>query len=316
MKLTSYLILLFLIVGSRAFSQNFSGEIVYEISIIPKKKTINVDSIISLKKGSLARYLISDNYYKSTHVDNGKTTYSYTYDDTTKRMYDELTDGDYITYRDSRKANYKYYSSEIYRDSLKTILGMECFKVNYKSELGNSSTYYSNDVRVNYETFQGHKVGNWYNKLKEVDGCLTLKTITEFDDYFEVREAIEINKREVLKSEFVIPQSKLVVASFSALDKQVEMKSPNQKQIECYQIKLKLGTQKKVNVKSMTSYISFIITELGEIESIEPYEKDEYGLYKIALDIVKNCGFEFRPGEIKGNAVSSLTYFPIQFQFE
>ena len=80
-------------------AQNFSGEIQYKIEIIPKIKSLNIDSLISSKKGGLAKYLITSNFYKSTHFDKGEKSYTYTYDNISKRMYDEYPDKPYITYR-------------------------------------------------------------------------------------------------------------------------------------------------------------------------------------------------------------------------
>ena len=101
--------------------------------------------------------------------------YSYTYNDKTKRMFDDYGNQPYITFRDSQKANYTYFDSKIYKDSTINVLGHPCYMVLTSSEYGTSRTYYSDDVRVNHEDFEGHKVGNWYNKLKEVNGAINIE---------------------------------------------------------------------------------------------------------------------------------------------
>lgn len=90
---------------------------------------------------------------------------SYTYDNKTKRMFDDYANMSYVTFRDSRRVNAEYYGSEIFKDSTTTILGYDCYLVVNESEFGMSKTFYPNDIKVNYADFEGHKVGNWYNKL-------------------------------------------------------------------------------------------------------------------------------------------------------
>ena len=305
--------LYFLLISFGIQAQHFSGKITYKFSIQPKNANANIEELRENLRGDSATYLITDKYYKSTYYKNGKVTYSYTYHDETKRMYDAYSERPYITYRDSRKANVKDLGSTVYRDSTTTVLGMECFMVTSESDRAKSVTYYSDDIKVNYESFKGHQVGNWYKKLKQVDGCITIKTITEFKDYYEIQEAIKIEKYSVAKKEFDLPISKTIAASFEALDTQVEMLSPSQETIDCY--RSKLGLIKPGNDKH-TVYVQFIVTKDGTLKFIAPYQKDEMRFYRIAVDIVKNCGLEFKPGLIDGKAVNSEVYFPVEFSFE
>ncbi|GAB5399279.1 MAG: hypothetical protein Aureis2KO_08640 [Aureisphaera sp.] len=304
---------LFFVLSVTTHAQYFSGEIEYETSIILKDTSLSLDSIWSLKNGSTSKYLISPNLYKSTYLDNGNVTYVYTYDDVSKRMYDEVPDSPYITYRDSRKSNYEYYGSKINRDSIVEVLGRECFAVHYDSEYGKSTTFYSDEIKVDYESFKGHKVGNWYEKLKEVNGCITMKAITEFEDYIEIREAVKITSLELTRDDFEVPSDKIIVASYSALDKPAQIVEPTQKQIECYQQKIREGQQKKPDAEKITCYLSFVLTKNGEIKYVEPVDMEHPELNTIALDILNSCSMQFTPGEINGRPVSSLTYLPVEF---
>lgn len=305
--------LFFFLFSLTTFAQNFSGEIEYKIDLIPKKENINLDSIWSSKNGDNVKYLITDNYYKSTYFENGKPTYSYTYDNKSKRMYDEYAERDYITFRDSRKSNYRYYDSKVFKDKREKVFGLDCFVVEYDSDYGKSKSYYSEEIKVNYSAFKDHKVGNWYNKLKEVDGCLPIKTITEFDDYIEIREAVNIKKLKLDKSDFQLPSDKFTVASHTSLDKKVELIQPNARQIQIYQQVMYQGLKKIELKKNQTCYLSLVVHENGKISNITPLEKDSLGLYKIAKNIIIECELEFIPGEIDGEKVSSLAYFPIEF---
>lgn len=305
------LLILTLIIPIFGHAQYFSGEIIYEMKIIPKSDTVNIKEIMDLKHGTTASYIITSKHYKSTYFKDGKYNYSYTYDDETKRMFDDYSDKPYVTFRDSRKANFEYFGSQILKDSTAMILGYDCYMVVTESEYGTSKTYYSDGIKVNYADFEGHKVGNWYNKLKEVDGAMTLKTVTEHESYFEVQEAIKIDKRKVKIKEFQLPE-KPVAASFTALDKQIEMQQPSQEQIQCYQ--QKVGAVSNQGGEKVTSYVSFLLQKGGEIKFVEPYEEDKDGLYKVAVDVIESCGFQFSPGMIAGEPVDSQVYFPVEFQ--
>ena len=292
-------------------AQYFSGEIIYETKIIPKSDTADVASIIKNKHGNIAKYIIMPKRYKSTYYKDEIYRYSYTYDDETKRMYDDYTDKPYITYRDSRKSNTKYFDSKVFRDSISKVLVYDTYMVTSKADYGTTTTFYSDDIRVNYLDFEGHKVGNWYNKLKEVNGAIMLKSITEFENYFEVQQAVKIENREIEVKEFNLPD-KPVAAAFSALDSRVTLIEPSQEQIICYQQKVRAVS--KENGEKFTSYISFFLSKEGVIMYVDAHEDDEFGFYEVGIDVIKDCGFQFVPGQIQGEAVDSQVYFPIEFR--
>lgn len=304
------LVLLLIIFPVICYPQYFSGEITYQIEILPKSDTVDVKEIIDMKHGTQAKYVITSKKYKSTYFKNNEYNYSYTYDDKTKRMYDDYRDKPYVTFRDSQKGNFEYFGSNVYKDSIINVLGRDCYMVVTKSEYGTSRTYYSDDIRVNYSDFEGHQVGNWYNKLKEVNGAITLKTITEHDTYFEIQEAVKIMERNVDDNDFELP-NKPVAAAFSALDSRVEMIQPTPEQIQCYQEKVSKASSK--DGEKYICYMSFLLQKDGTIGYIEPYEKDDSGFYLVASDIIQNCGFQFQPGIINGQQVDSQVYFPVEF---
>jgi hypothetical protein len=304
------LLILLLIIPFFSHAQFFSGEITYELKIIPKSDTVELNKIVDSKLGTTMYYTIGPKRYKTAYFKNGKYNYSYTNEGETKRMYDDYSDKVYITFRDSGREDAEYTGSIIFKDSTSTILGDTCFLVTSDSKFGISKRYYSDDIKVNYADFEGHSVGNWYNSLKEVDGAITLKSITEYDTHFEVQEAVKIEKRKVKSREFALP-AKPVAASLLALDTQVDIKQPTQDQIDCYQRKVVAASNPKG--EKFTSYVTFLIQKNGELLFIEPYKEDEDGFYKIAVDIIQNCGFQFIPGKINNEPVNSQMYFPVEF---
>lgn len=294
------------------FGQYFEGQITYSVEYIPKNGRVNIDSIRESGYGSIKKYFIKDRHYKLTYYKESKETYTYIYQEASKRMYDIHADKNYILYRDTRNPNYNLHSSKIYKDSTKRILDFDCFMVEYDSEFGFTKTYYSDDVKINPESYRGHEIGNWYYKLKEVDGCIMLMNRTEHEDYIEIERAIEVKEFEIDSNQFTIPKNMLEVASVSAVTARAKVGSLSKQQYNCYMSKLNSKKVKEQKEKH-TTYIRLVISEKGEILFIEPYNRDEYGYYKIAMDMLENCKIPFAAGEIDSEKVTSETYFSVVF---
>ena len=301
-----------LVIGSTSTSaaQFFSGELVYEQRIIPKKPGLNADSIAEQSPGTSMIYLITRHYYKTTYFKGRKETYSYTYHDDEKRMYDEDVDRNFITYRDSRKGNTNMIRSIIYKDSTRKVAGHICFMTESVYESYIQKTYYATDLRIDPESFRGHEVGNWYNEIKQVNGALSLMSINEYATHFEISEVVKITPRNLKPEDFALPSNKKIIASSLALDKQVSLIPPSVASEACY--RKKIGEARAT--ETFTCYVGMIIGADGKISNAEPYEKDPGELYKIAVDILLSCGLEFHPGEIGSKPVSSWVYFPVTFQ--
>lgn len=295
----------------QGWSQYFSGDITYTVKIIPKDKNLNVDSILNLQPGTTSLYSITNGFYKSTYFKNDEFTYSYTYDNATKRMYDEQAGKEYITFRDSRKGNNIRIRSIPYKDSIKVIAGYKCFMVERVYEGYISKIYYATDLRIDPESFKDHAVGDWYNQIKEMDGAVSLGSVNEYATHYEVHEVTKVNARPLSPADFALP-NKLIAASESALDKPAGIEPLSKDEIECYRQKVSLAME-DLSIEGFRSYTQFIISDAGEVNYIEPYEEDEYGLFKVAIDIISSCGIKFKPGQIAGKPMNTLVYFPIDF---
>jgi|GEM_PF-3201433 len=304
------LLFLILFIPILVSAQDFTGEIIYEIKIIPKSDTANLKKIMELKNGTVLSYLLTSKQYKSTYSKEGRYKYSYTYDPKTRRLYDDFSHKPYMTYRDSRKSLIQYYGAEVYKDSTATILDHDCYLMESKSQQGTTRAYYAKNLKVNYANYEGHNAGNWYEKLKMVDGAIPLRTITEHETYTEVIQAVKIVERKVSDKEFKPVQKKPVVASFSVLDQPAEVLTTSPDQAKCYQDKV--NAMSNEDGEEYTSMIVFLLTSKGEVRYVAPYGRnDDY--YVTAADIINNCGFDFKPGKIAGKPVDSQVFFPVNF---
>jgi hypothetical protein len=295
-------------VPSITLAQYFSGDIEYKLRVVPKKRGMNVDSLMAAQPGTEFLYKIAEGYYKAIFLKNGKEVSSYTYHGNTKRMYDEMADKDIISYRDSRRGNMTLIRSRIYKDSVKTIASHKCFLV--ERVYGNQiiQIYYATDLKINHESFAQHAVGDWYNQIKEVNGALGLSSMTEYATHYEYYDVVKVTKKPLKASDFALPAGKAVIAGSGAVDQEATFDEPSAEIIKCYEEKITATP----NI-DYTCYVGFIVDVNGKISHVEAYEEDEDGLYKVAVDIVQNCGLHFQPGTIDGKTVDSWVYFPIKF---
>lgn len=312
MKKNLLLVIIVALCLGKGHAQFFSGELQYDKRIIPKVKDLNVDSIFATSP-AFSVYWITQGYYKTKYRVDGRDFYSYTYHGDTKKMYDESTDKDYITFRDSRKSNNIRIRSIVYKDSTKVIAGYKCFMVERIYQNYITKTYYAFNLKIDAESFKDHATGDWYFQIKEVDGALSLGSIVEYATHYEIDEVVKVIPRDLKPSDFKLPTNKIVVASADALDTQVELIQPSNEAIICYQHKMQVKMESTPSA-DYVAYIGFIVSANGNLSHVEPYEEDEPGFSKVAVDIISNCGLQFKPGKIDGVEVDSWVYFPIQFR--
>ncbi|MBO6525360.1 MAG: hypothetical protein JJ971_16140 [Balneolaceae bacterium] len=301
--------------SKKTSKRNFSGEIVYKTIIKPKTEALNVDSLMQSLQGDETRYIINDSLYKSSYYSDGEFTYSFTYDSKTKRMYDYRTGMQYVTYRDSRAPNETELDIKINRDSVISILGYKAYQTINNTYDYSTTTYYSDAIRIKYSAFEDHNVGHWYERLQLTNGAISLKSITYKETHLEILEAVEVKHRELKPEEFELPEGLPVIASYSVLDEQVELISPTPNQIRCYQSKIAAAPDIYENEdREFTSYVAFLVTKQGKAKFAYAAEVDDYGLSKIAVDIIETCNLNFRPGKKNGVIIESESFLPVYFQ--
>ncbi|MBT1699641.1 hypothetical protein KK083_22270 [Fulvivirgaceae bacterium PWU4] len=308
-----WLTVLYLSSSTACFSQDFVGEIIYKTRVIPKKESINADSILDGASGDSAVYYISGSNYKCTFFRKGLKIYQYTYHHSDFRFYTEVPGADYITFTDSRKSHDVIKDFKIYRDSTAIIAGYKCYLAEKGYNDYTTKAYYSDSIKINPETFKGHDASDWYNELRKTGGSFNIKAITHYKDYISITEALSISFRPINDSIFDIPENKPVVASAYGLDKKVFMKK-NASFSKCFAIKSKDVRDVSGRTQTLTCLVLFVVTAEGEIKNIRAHKKDPYDAYQVAIDIIKTCGLKFVPGEIDGKRVDSEYSVAVHFQ--
>ena len=308
MKIIFSLIVIFL--STPVLGQNFSGEILYEEFNSNKDEDYN-SRLGSSENKATSIYLISDEAYKFSQFENDTFKLSYTYDPQTKNLIDEDPNLSYLTFRSSKRSYSKPKNVTILEDSLINILGYSCFPVVLEYKDRTTTKYFSEDVRIKINAFEGHNLGYWYQCLELTEGGISLRSISVFPTKTSITNAIRITERKIKKEEFKIPESKRLVASGYDLEKPPKLYQPNEDQLKCYRTKLLYG-QSLVD-KETTSIAVFIVTKSGEKEEIKFINSEHKGLDEVTLDILNNCGLSIIPGEMNDEHIDATYYFPVKY---
>lgn len=298
------LLFLLLLAPQLLSAQEFSGEISFVRKIIPKDHRIKADSMLQF--GDSAIYSISGPNYKCTFYRKGKETYTYIYHHAEFRFYHLLKSKKYITYSDSRvrEINSLLASMTPYRDSVGTVAGYRTYLAEKVYDKHKTMAWYSNDLRIDPARFAGHDVGDWHYELTQTNGAIALRSVSHHEHHLEIFEAVAIKKKMLPPHHFEVPKGLPLVASASVLDKKVELNiTPEIK--KCYNSRSKSVPKIKGGKETYGLQAFFVVTDKGEIQHTNVMLKDPYGLHKIAVDVINNCGLKPKPGEIGGERVSS-----------
>jgi hypothetical protein len=306
-NLVFVLLLIPQLLSAQEFSDDeFSGKITFLRRIIPKDHRIKADSVLDSYLGDSAIYTISGPYYKSTFYRKGKETYSYFYHHPEFRFYHILKSKNYITYTDSRSPDINSLISSItpYRDSIDTVAGYQVYKVEKVYEGLSTIGWYSDQLRIDPDRFKGHSASDWHYELTQTGGAISIRSISHYEQYTEIFEAVHITRKQLNPYHFSVPKGRPIVASADALDKQVELTiTPEIK--KCYKEKSRAIPTIHAGKETYGLQVLFVVTDRGEIQHINVMSKDPYGLHKIAIEVIRGCGLKPKPGEVNGKPVSS-----------
>ncbi|AZQ44873.1 energy transducer TonB [Nonlabens ponticola] len=294
-------------------AQSFSGTIFSERNIIAKNDQVNIDSIQNSRLGSYSQYKITDGYYKSTYLDQDTIpTYSYTFFKEDFKMYDDQSNRDFITYRDARES-ISSPKLKIYRDSVKQILGYNCYKIVKYYDKFTVTSYVAPSLSVSFKSFKGHKLSGWYTTLKKTQGAMVLQSTTEYEDYIETSTATQVIEQQLSKRDFTLPDDKPIAHKFEQVSESPELLPITEAQKWLY---LKLLEKSKAQLKSGESYksvVSIMIDNSGDVVDMNKIELGKPALDDLAVEIMKKCKFKFKPAVKDGAPVNYFSYFPITF---
>lgn len=179
-------------------SNNFQGKITYNIQYLDSLgNELNAES---LKKDTKMLYYISNGNYKSLN-EKGELT----------QLYNSSSNKYFFNYQgqiQAMDASLKFPKSGRVNklEGEQTVLNRNCKKLSITSELGTTTYFYSEDIKVDQEKFTNHNFGNWNLFLNSTFGSLSLKykTVNPATGVITIVEAIEIEQIELTQNDFNI----------------------------------------------------------------------------------------------------------------
>lgn len=198
MKKIFTLILLTSVFTLSGQSNKFQGKITYNIQYLDSlRNKINAES---LKKDQKMYYFISNGNYKSLN-EKGEIT----------QLYNHSSNKYFFNYQgqiQAMDASLKFPKSGRVKklEGQQTVLNKTCKKLSITSELGTTTYFYSEDMKVDYRKFTNHNFGNWNLFLNSTLGSLSIKyeTVDPITGMITITEAIEIKQMELTKKDFDI----------------------------------------------------------------------------------------------------------------
>ncbi|MFT3703872.1 MAG: hypothetical protein QM802_16020 [Agriterribacter sp.] len=172
MKKISTLILLLSLYYTAAYTQNFSGKIVYSNTF---KDLQGKDAGARMEAffGKEAHYFINDSNYKAYDQDQRLL---YLYNASTNTYYSSMPGKTELNKIDAgKKSDEKYQLAKMPETA--TICGYECISIQEKTASATTLYFFSPNIKVNKTAFQQHAYGNWNGYLEASGGALPLKII-------------------------------------------------------------------------------------------------------------------------------------------
>ena len=289
----------------------FSGKITYEFEY-ENPTSQNLESLLQDVKIDSILYYVSHKAYKSVCYADGKVYEEYVYDAASKRMLFSMGNRPYYLYLQTDLE--KFTASEVLQIEPKDrieILGNSAYKtINlYTGEI----SYFSDAIQIDYAEFNAHYFMQWNRILKETNGSIPLKSISQQNGVCIVKTATKIEEIPADEIDFSFNKSQEQVAAYNNLDEVIEFPELKGSGFWCYQAEVEKHSSKLIDGKDYQLTLRFVVHPYGKITHVE-VEKSEYDyLNEAAKHIIQNCDLGFKAGKINGNAVSSEIFYPINF---
>lgn len=210
-------ILLMVLISLNLFSQNFEGIIDYEVTFKNPMPDLISDEDFFEKVGYEKvnqKYYYKDNHYKSIIKETGLTQH---YKPEQQRLYSYIegqktgswTDVTKAVLLQSADAETNIVSIEEL-DLVDTILGIPCKSIRVSTSMMETTYYFSDQYKIDYQRFKGHKYGAWEDYLKKACSLpLKYESIVMGMMHMET-VAIHVEEKELSEKEFTLPKFKKV----------------------------------------------------------------------------------------------------------
>ena len=196
-----------LIISGYSYSQDFEGEIKYELNYISKSSQYTLE-IMQNEFGTETTTYIKNGFYKEITDSKFMSYQLFRYVD--NRIYfQHKVKSDTLWYSltiSEQKLDFKY---EIHEKS-DTILNIVCDKLIYQDEYGIKTYYYSSDYSLNPELYKDFTYSNKYEILKLMKSVY-LKLVMEYEPFIVEITATDIKRKVLNDKVFDLPKHTILI---------------------------------------------------------------------------------------------------------
>ncbi len=299
------------IIYNSLLAQSFSGKIIYEFTYAAKDKNVlQKDLVIDMPTDSVV-YTIMNGHYKSERYYQGKLIEFYTYTAESKKMFYSTEDREYYIYYLPHDDKYKTSLYTEHHEGKDSILNFSTYKST--SVIGGEEhlNFYAPSIAIDPASFKGHHFGAWEQLLNENEGAIPLRTVTHNYDHYEIKSAVKIAHLPLKTSDFEPEKSKEIVASRESLEIPAVAEEPSQATYYCYMAKIEEIADKMIEGKNYNYVLRMVIDENGKPTHIKAINSDYLGFEKVAEEIIKECNFNFTPGQINDKFQKAEIFMPL-----
>lgn len=197
MKKITLLLLLFCF---SAFSQNFEGEIIYNVTYKSANPQLKPEQL-SAMMGNTQTYSYSGGNYKSAV--NGQMMQWQIYVKADNKLYSKMATSPSILWNDAAVQSDEVISAKINKGVVE-VLGYQCDELVLECKSGIQKYYFNSKLAVDPALFVKHKFGNWYDFVSRAK-ALPLKMIIN-NGQFEINSvATKVTPKKIDASVFALP---------------------------------------------------------------------------------------------------------------
>ena len=204
------LFLLIIFISSHfIFSQDFEGEIIYELKYYNAQNGEEIKDA-NLKKllGTKSVLFVKDGYNKQSFDSNYMSKQIFSPNDD-KFYYRNKQVNDTLYYHDLSKDYNTNFSIDIEKHKIE-ILGYKCQKLSYKDSLVKADYYFAPELKSDPKYFKNYKIGN-RNKIQEKMKSLFLRYDFYIENLIIQGTAIIVKERKLTNKELELPTHNVLI---------------------------------------------------------------------------------------------------------
>jgi hypothetical protein len=204
-------ILLFVLITfstSTVFGQTFEGKITYANTFKSQNPQMTDQQLQSMM-GETQEYFIKNGDYKNET--NGTLMQWQLYVNSENKLFTKMTNSEIVFWNDGLVNSDSILNVKLNKNVI-NILGYDCDELIFTCESGIQKYYFNSALKVNVSLFENHKLGNWYEYLKE-SKSLPLKIIMINSQFILESIATEVKEMTINENELKLPENQKIAKS-------------------------------------------------------------------------------------------------------